>query len=267
MENKKLQFHPSEIANLKGDAAKAEFLTQFKKIQKLKIRLDQYTDVDAESKQQIEQLLSADHLRGFRSAYLEIVQELKKGQETGDANTKETEQDTDGDSSEKTKQLDFELILFSSVLIDYDYIMGLIAKITQQKITSADLINFIQSHAGLEEEKEYIIEYVNNLKPGVVLDKQTVCADYEKFKEEKLQQILADIAQKHGLETNTLRNFVDNILDRKIFDSEHLIDLMAPMELGWKDRMEKETDLMKDLGPYLRKLARGQDISGLSAYE
>ncbi len=257
MEKEDLEFNPSEIANLNGDVAKANFINQFREVQKLKTQLDQYTDVDAESKQQIEQLLSEDHLQGFRSAYLEIARELRESRKGGD--------------SDKDDQLDFELVLFSSVLIDYDYIIKLISEITQsstpQKMNREKLIQLIQSVANLEEDREDIIDYVNQLEAGVVMDEQAVRDGYEKFKEQKSQQMLTKMAQKHGLQTDALQTFVDNIMDRRIFDGEHLSDLIKPMELGWKARMEKETDLMKDLGPYLRKLARGQDISGLSAYE
>ncbi len=52
-----------------------------------------------------------------------------------------------------------------------------------------------------------------------------------------------------------------------IFDGEKLTDLLAPLELGWKDRIVKELALMKDLVPLLDKLAQGREIAGLNAYE
>ena len=52
-----------------------------------------------------------------------------------------------------------------------------------------------------------------------------------------------------------------------IFDSEALGDLLAPLELGWKARANKESALMADLIPLLKKMALGRDISGLKAYE
>ena len=52
-----------------------------------------------------------------------------------------------------------------------------------------------------------------------------------------------------------------------IFDGEQLTDLLAPLELGWKARTQKELALMDDLVPLLRKRAQGRDISGLNAYE
>ncbi len=42
---------------------------------------------------------------------------------------------------------------------------------------------------------------------------------------------------------------------------------MAPLDLGWKARTQKELELMEDLVPILKKLAHGREISGLGAYE
>ena len=52
-----------------------------------------------------------------------------------------------------------------------------------------------------------------------------------------------------------------------IFDGEQLTDLMEPLELGWRERRERELALMDDLISVLRKRAEGRDISGLNAYE
>ncbi|TXK93678.1 hypothetical protein BMR11_16500, partial [Methylococcaceae bacterium CS5] len=59
----------------------------------------------------------------------------------------------------------------------------------------------------------------------------------------------------------------DTIMNRMIFDGEDLSDLLSPLELGWKARIKKESALMEDLAPHLHKLAKGREISGLSAYE
>ncbi len=64
-----------------------------------------------------------------------------------------------------------------------------------------------------------------------------------------------------------VQTFVDSIMARMIFDGEHLSDLLAPQDLGWKERTKKELALMDDLMPLLKKLAQGRDISGLGAYE
>ena len=55
--------------------------------------------------------------------------------------------------------------------------------------------------------------------------------------------------------------------ERLILDGDALSDLMAPLELGWKARVQAETALMGDLIPLLQKRAQAREISGLSAYE
>lgn len=79
--------------------------------------------------------------------------------------------------------------------------------------------------------------------------------------------VLVAVAGKHGLTNEALQAFVDNILERMIFDDEQLTDLLEPLDLGWRDRREKELLLMDDLVPLLKKRADGRMISGLNAYE
>src|SRR5690554_5796354 len=87
------------------------------------------------------------------------------------------------------------------------------------------------------------------------------------LKDEKYDKVLADIANKHGLQTAELKTFVEKIMSRMIFDGEKLTDLLEPLELSWKERRTKELALMEDLVPQLKKLAQGREISGLAAYE
>ena len=64
-----------------------------------------------------------------------------------------------------------------------------------------------------------------------------------------------------------MQAFVNDIVERKIFDGEKLNGLLEPLDLGWRDRTRKETELMNDLVPLLKRLVPGQEISGLKAYE
>jgi type I restriction enzyme R subunit len=64
--------------------------------------------------------------------------------------------------------LDFEFVLFASAVIDYDYIMNLIADSTQkkpakQKMTKAQVISLLSSNANLMDEQEDLTEYINSL--------------------------------------------------------------------------------------------------------
>jgi HsdR family type I site-specific deoxyribonuclease len=263
MKSQGLDCTPSAVANLKGDAAKAAFCTQFKEVQRLKTQLDQYTDLTEENKASIEQVLTEENLRGFKGQYLETAKRLKEQQGKGG--------DKPG-SEDPVDQIDFEFVLFASAVIDYDYIMGLIAKFSEKgpgksKMTREELIGLISADAKFMDERDDIAEYIGTLKAGEGLSETAIRDGYTRFKAEKNAKELAGIAQKHGLATTALQSFVDGILDRMIFDGEQLGDLMAPLELGWKARTQAELALMAVLHPLLTKRAGNRDISGLSAYE
>lgn len=261
MESKGLECTPSEVANLKGDEARAEFINSFKEVQRLKTQLDQYTDLEETQTETIEAVLPTDDFRSFKSNYLDTAKRLKAQQDKGGK-----------DLPEVVEQLDFEFVLFSSAIIDYDYIIGLIAKYTQDKpskhkMTRLQLINLLSSSANLMDEREDIIAYINTLEVGKGLNEKEIREGYQKFKDEQSAQELLNIAKKHNITSESLKNFIDEILNRMLFDGEKLTDLLAPLELGWKDRRVAELALMEDLVPLLNKLAQGREIAGLNAYE
>ena len=264
MQSQGLEAKPDQVNNLMGDDARAQFIKRFKEVQRLQTELDQYTDLTDEQREQIEQALPKDDLRAFRGAYLETAQRLKEQQGAPGMNGEPANLDVD--------QLDFEFVLFASALIDYDYIMKLIAKYSGQDpktltISREQLIGLIQSDAKFLDEREEITEYVRSLTEGEGLDEAAIRAGYEQFKAEKQAREIEGLAQAHGLTTESLSAFVDTILQRMIFDGEQLTDLMEPLGLGWRERRERELALMADLVPLLNKRAHGRDISGLNAYE
>ncbi len=261
MKDRDLVCSPQEVYNLKGDTSRINFINQFKEVQRLKTQLDQYTDLTYAQKAQINALISEDELRSFRSSYIEIAQKLK-----------ETQQKSGSDLDPEIAQLDFEFVLFSSAIIDYDYIMSLISKFTQsepkkQKMNRNQLVSMLCSSSNLMEEREDIIDYINTLKAGEALNEKEIKEGYQEFKTEKAAKEMADTANKYGLEVVALQAFVDAIIDRMVFDGEKLSDLLEPLGLGWKDRLSKELELMEDLVPVLKKLAGGREISGLDSYE
>ena len=263
MKSQGLDCTPSAVANLKGDEARAAFITSFKEVQRLKTQLDQYTDLTGEDKATIEQVLPEENLRGFKGQYLETAKKLKEQQGKGG--------DKPG-STDPVDQIDFEFVLFASAVIDYDYIMGLTAKFSEKgpgksKMTREELIGLISADAKFMNERDDIAEYIGTLKAGEGLSETAIREGYTRFKMDKNAKELAAIAAKHGLATEALQTFVDGILDRMIFDGEQLSDLMAPLDLGWKARAQAELAIMADLHPLLTKRAGGRDISGLSVYE
>jgi type I restriction enzyme R subunit len=125
----------------------------------------------------------------------------------------------------------------------------------------------LSSTANFMEERQVMVDYIKTLKEGEGLSEKAIREGYEAFKANRVAGELAKTAHKHGLKTEALQAFVDTIMGRMIFDGEQLSDLLAPLELGWKERTTKELALMADLIPLLKKLAQGREISGLEVYE
>ena len=262
MQSQGLECQAENVYSLQGDEARAGFINCFKEVQRYRTQLEQYTDINEQEKAKIEELLPEETLRSFRGAYIETAQQLRKQRETG----------KDHEVSPQVEDLDFEFVLFASAVIDYDYIMGLIARYTnsknsKQRVTKEQLISLVASSANLIDERDDIREYIDSLDEVNGKTEQEIKEGYEAFKVEKYAKQLASIADKHGITADSLRKFVEQIMERMIFDGEKLSDLLAPLELGWKARTKAELALMDDLVPLLKRLAAGREISGLSAYE
>ncbi len=263
MESQGLSAAPHDVANLHGDAARVAFVEKFKQVQKLQTQLDQYTDLSAEQKAEIATILPKDELTAFRGQYLETAQRLRAQQVTPGS---------EPSAAEALDQIDFEFVLFASATIDYDYIMQLITDYSARApgkttMSREQLIGLIAADSKFMDEREDITEYVMSLTAGQGLDEAAIRKGYQEFKAVKAARELADIAGRHGLAAEVLQRFVDAILARRIFDGEQLTELLAPMELGWKARAQKEIALMVELVPVLKKRASGREISGLKAYE
>lgn len=250
---------PSEVANLMGDAARAEFVNAFKEVQRLHTQLDQYTDLTSPQRAEIEQIFPQDQLRGFKAAYLETAKQLKAIQDQ-----------PLHPASDAVQQLDFEFVLFNSAVIDYDYIMGLLAQYSQnsapQQMTREQLIQLISSDAKFMDERAQITAYIYSLHMGAGLSEANIREGYQRFKAEQFERELDAIAAKHGLMAEELRTFVHATLARMVLDSDLLRELLLPLNLGWKTRASKEKALIADLHEPIQQRTNGREISGWDAY-
>ncbi|MCE6989875.1 type I restriction endonuclease subunit R [Dyadobacter sp. CY323] len=261
MQEHDLSVEPEDVYNLRGDAARTTFVKNFKEIQRLKTQLDQYTDLDAAQKSIIEAILPKETLQEFRSSYIETAKQLR-----------EIQQKQGDETPVEIQELDFEFVLFASAIIDYDYIINLIADNTQkkpakQKMTKVQVISLLSANSNLMDEQENLTEFINILDWNGGRTVEELRKMFETFKVDKSDRELAAIAHRHGLQTAELKSFVDGIMSRMIFDGEKLTDFLEPIGLSWKERRNKELALMEDLVPQLKKISEGRDISGLAAYE
>ncbi len=264
MQSQGLEAKPEDVPNLHGDDARATFIERFREVQRLKTQLDQYTDLRPETRAAIDQVLPKDQLNAFRGVYLSTAQDLR---DIRDRHAK-----PGAEPSPTIEALDFEFVLFASADIDYDYIMALLTRYSnqtpgKQSMNRDQVIGLIQADAKFMDERETITNYVRTLQAGQGLDEKEIRAGYQRFKNEKEAGELATLAEKHGLDIARLQAFVEAILQRMVFDGEELTGLLEPLGISWKARRMKELALMDELVPLLKKRAAGRDISGLSAYE
>ena len=261
MHSQGLDFTPDAVSSLQGDEARAAFIERFREVQRVKTQLDQYTDLQPETRGEIEQLLPEDDHKAFRCVYLETAKRLRAEQAKNEF-----------PPIPEVEALDFEFVLFASADIDYDYIMSLITRYANQapdkvKMNRDQLVGLIRSEARFMDDGEDIVDYIDSLGEVKGRSEEEIRAGFVRFRKERQAAELATIARDHRLDLDVLEPFVETILQRMVFDGESLTELMETLELPWKARRDAELALMKDLVPLLKKRAAGREISGLSAYE
>lgn len=262
MESQGLKAEAHEVNNLKGDDARAEFVNHFKDVQRYRTQLDQYTDLKEEDKEKLEVVLPKDDLLAFRGAYLETARQLRDKQQTKSGQP----------SSAAVDQLEFEFVLFASTVIDYDYIMRLMAESTgakpqKEKMTRDQIISLIRSSANMMEEAPEMVEYFSQLPTDRGYTVKEMQDGYLTYKKQAEEAAITAVAEQIGIEQTALADFVASTVERAVLDIDELSELMDALDLGWKARAAKEVELMKVLIPVLKKMANGHEIAGLNVYE
>ena len=264
MKSHGLEPEPEEVPNLKGDAARAEFVEIFKDVQRPILQLDQYIDIPPELQARINAIMPPEKRLAFRTAYLELGRELrqKRAAESPD------------DASEPTdvmQDIDFELVLFASAIIDYDYIISLIARMVNEKeperreVTREEIVALLRSHSNLPEDREDILEFVRH--PEVINGRTAdeISDEFRRFREAKWHRQLQELAHRYGVDQEGLSEFIESTLHVMRYDDSHLSDLFTDEGLGWRDRVAKKNALRADLVPLIRLRAAGQEIDNLPA--
>lgn len=255
---------PEEVPNLKGDAARAELVERFKAVQRLMLQCNQYVDIPPELQARINAIMPPDTYQAFRTAYLELGREMrqKRAAESPD------------DGSEPTdvmQDIDFELVLFASAIIDYDYIISLIARMVNEaeperrEVTREEIVALLRSHSNLPEDREDILEFVGHPEAINGRTADEISDEFRRFREAKWHRQLQELAHRHGVDQEGLSEFIESTLDVMRYDDSHLSDLFTDEGLGWRDRVTKKNALRADLVPLIRLRAAGQAIDNLPA--
>ena len=264
MKSHGLEPEPEEVPNLKGDAARAEFVEIFKDVQRPILQLDQYIDIPPELQARINAIMPPEKRLAFRTAYLELGRELRQ---KGAAESP----DDGSESMDVMQDIDFELVLFASAIIDYDYIISLIARMVNEKeperreVTREEIVSLLRSHSNLPEDREDILEFVRH--PEVINGRTAdeISDEFRRFREAKWHRQLQELAHRYGVDQEGLSEFIESTLQVMRYDDSHLSDLFTDEGLGWRDRVAKKNALRAELVPLIRLRAAGQEIDNLPA--
>lgn len=254
-----LECKPEEVINIPQGENTGHFIDAFKDVQRLSLKLDQYVDMPEELKTAIEAAMPEDTLQQFRTAYLDLARRLRP---TGPGRTEET---PEGDAP------DFELSLFSSALVDYDYIMKLLARYTNThfekvKITKEQLLEILSSSVDLMNEREYLKAFIEEeLEQGNGMSELEIRKRYQAFKDKRFNQQIAALAEEYAIDATALETFVSETAKLRRIDEDALRELLSHID-GWKQRKAAKEGLLVRLAPLFDLLSGGSTIEGLNAY-
>lgn len=253
-----LECKPEEVVNIPQGENSNAFIEAFKDVQRLALKLDQYVDMPEELKTAIEEAMPEDTLQQFRTAYLDLARC------TRNSNGSRTEETPEGEP-------DFELSLFSSALVDYDYIMKLLSKYTDThfekvKITKEQLLEILSSSVDLMNEREYLKAFIEEeLEKGSGLSEAEIRERYQAYKDKRFNQQIAAIAEAYGVDVVALEAFVAETVKLRRLDEDALSKLLAHID-SWKQRKAAKEGMLARLSPLFDLLTGGNTIEGLNAY-
>ena len=253
-----LDCKPEEVINIPQGENTSNFIDAFKEVQRLSIRLDQYVDMPEELKAAIETAMPEDTLQQFRTAYLDLARRRRN---------ENSHQSKDVPDDEP----DFELSLFSSAVVDYDYIMKLLAKYTDThfekvKITKEQLLEILSSSVDLMNEREYLKAFIEEeLHKGSGVSEAEIRERYKAYKDKRFNQQIAAIAGEYGIDAVALERFVAETAKLRRLDEDALRELLSHIE-NWKQRKAAKEGMLANLAPLFTLLSNGNAIEGLNAY-
>lgn len=253
-----LECKPDEVINIPQGENTSEFISAFKDVQRLALKLDQYVDMPEEMKDAIETAMPGDTLQRFRTAYLDLAR--RRRNEKGSQSKEDLEDEPD-----------FELSLFSSTLVDYDYIMKLLAKYTDThfekvKITKEQLLDVLSGSVDLMNERDYLKAFIEEeLHKGSGISEKEIRERYKAYKDKRFNQQIAALAAEYGIESAALEAFVVETTKLRRLDEDALRELLSHID-GWKQRKAAKEGLLVRLAPLFTLLSGGNTIEGLNAY-
>lgn len=254
-----LACEPDEVPSIPQGENANRFIETFKNVQRQAIKFGQYVNVPDNVKEAIERVMPEEKLQQLRTAYLDLARRTRN--DMGGASDK---------NDDENENLDFELSLFSTTIVDYDYIMRLMAKYTDEhreteKITKTQLLNILSASPDLMDERDYLSAFINELKENCHMSEQEIRQRYKEFRETRIDHQIATLAGEFGIGTAALKSFVDETIKLRRIDEDTLRGLFAHIG-NWKQRKAAKEGLLKSLASLFELLSGSNTIEDLNAY-
>lgn len=201
----------SAVDELKGEEEKAEFVKSFRDLLRIKSSLETFAEFSFDDLG-----ISEQEFYDYQSKYLDIYEERK----------------SNSDVESILDQIDFELELTVRDIINFDYIIQLIAglknissKAVREKKTE-DILRLFDRDAKLRKKKDLIRKFIEENLPKIKKADDVEKA-FGKFWESERSGILKDVAKSGNIPLDKLEGLIGEYLyTQKLPREQEIADLM-----------------------------------------
>ncbi|MCE7897778.1 deoxyribonuclease HsdR [Candidatus Microgenomates bacterium] len=209
------------VDTLKGEEERATFVKTFRDLLRIKSTLETFADFTFSDVG-----ISEQEFYDYQSKYLDIYEDRKK-------NTREVESILD--------QIDFEIELTVRDIINFDYIITLIAglknissdKLRHKKVE--EILHIFDRDVQLRKKKELIKKFIEENLPSI--DKsESVEKVFGEFWTRERTQVLKKLAESENIPTEKIEHLIDEYLYSNKMPREQDIADMLPLQPPIRER-------------------------------
>lgn len=227
------------VQNLKSEKAQDDFVAAFRKVQRDKMELSQYSDLTEAQRAEMDSLFPPRCMEALKGEYLRIYHARQQRKKQAATAVGPSWKDTPAE--EEMAQEDFELALFSSIETTYDYLMELLATWTQEaqlELRRSEMIARLKESPDFQDDADLAAPFVDELmEQHRGYTKTEVDAAFEAFRRQRRTEALAAFAQAHGLDAQKLAAFVESTRRDGLIDIKTLETLLGLERMSIKERM------------------------------
>ena len=202
-----------DVDTLEGDEERAVFVKTFRDLLRIKSSLETFADFSFE-----ELGITEQEFYDYQSKYLDIHEDRKNH---------------DPEAESILDQIDFELELTVRDIIDFDYIIKLIAGLTnirsdavRQKKTE-DILKLFDRDVKLRKKKELIRKFIEENLPKVSKDGNVEKA-FEEFWTSERSDVLKEVATNENIPLDKFEKIIGEYLyTQKLPHGQDIVDLLS----------------------------------------